>query len=240
MFKRIRTGLLFVAFLILVYWSQQTWILRCVLTLAMILALLEIISTPLLRSWAEEQGARLRGIKPGNCFMYQSAILFGAICFMALYRPSFAESLFLLFASFTADIGGYFVGRKIGFHRIRALRNLSPKKTVEGYIGGLLLSWAATGVVVMFYVKFGALEFNLPVQLIWVLGGILAFTGDLLGSATKRELGLKDSSDVVRYVPTLNKIESLLAGHGGALDRFDSFSLVAVAYLAIVQLFGAP
>ena len=213
----------------------------------MILALLEIISTPLLRSWAEEQGARLRGIKPGNCFMYQSAILFGAICFMTLYRPSFAEILFLLFeilfllfASFTADIGGYFVGRKIGFHRIRALRNLSPKKTVEGYIGGLLLSWAATGVLVMFYAKFGVLEFNLPVQLIWALGGILAFTGDLLGSATKRELGLKDSSDVVRYVPTLNKIESLLAGHGGALDRFDSFSLVAVAYLAIVQLFGAP
>ncbi|NLM37795.1 MAG: phosphatidate cytidylyltransferase [Firmicutes bacterium] len=112
------------------------------------------------------------------------------------------------------DTGAYFIGSALG--KTPLAPRLSPKKTVEGAVGGLAVGTLA-GVLL-------GLFFQLPV--FWLVGtGILASfagqVGDLFASFLKRVAGIKDSG---RFLP----------GHGGVLDRFDSalFSLPVVYYLA--------
>lgn len=112
----------------------------------------------------------------------------------------------------TNDTGAYLVGRSLG--RRLLLPSVSPKKTVEGLVGGitltLLVAWS--------------MAYWLPALALdrWLAcGAIIALTstmGDLLESAFKRARGVKDSGD-------------LLPGHGGILDRFDGFLLAAPATL---------
>ncbi len=116
--------------------------------------------------------------------------------------------LLLLILTWTNDTGAYCVGRLLGRHKL--LERVSPKKTVEGFIGGLFFS-AGVGMLFSFYHNpyYGAL-FGVVVALASVLG-------DLVESRLKRSINIKDSG---RFLP----------GHGGFLDRFDSllFSLPAV------------
>lgn len=103
-----------------------------------------------------------------------------------------------------ADVGAYFFGKSWGRTK---LTDISPKKTVEGAVGGLLCS---TGVAVAFS---KCLSWPVSPAAAAVLGVIIFFAslfGDLLESAMKREAGLKDASN-------------LIPGHGGLLDRFDSY-----------------
>jgi phosphatidate cytidylyltransferase len=110
----------------------------------------------------------------------------------------------VLCAIFFCDGAAYFVGSLFGKHHFS---DISPKKTIEGCIGGFLFSVAITTIV------FGL--FGNPSKPIWLgvlLGvaiGIFAQVGDLFVSLTKRYFAVKDSSD-------------LIPGHGGILDRFDS------------------
>lgn len=122
--------------------------------------------------------------------------------------------MFLVLAStWCADSGAYFVGRWLG--RRRLAPEVSPNKTVEGALGGVvggLLGAAATGA-----------WFGLPAAWVGVGGLVCALSGqlgDLWESALKREAQVKDSG-------------SLLPGHGGVLDRFDGllFSGVVGYYL---------
>ena len=106
-----------------------------------------------------------------------------------------------------ADSGAYFVGRTLGRHKM--LPAVSPKKTVEGLLGGLFLS-----ACVAAYVAF-ACEFSFHQSLVLVISSVMAVLasvlGDLSESLFKREAGIKDSG-------------SLLPGHGGVLDRIDSLT----------------
>jgi phosphatidate cytidylyltransferase len=120
-----------------------------------------------------------------------------------------------------SDTGAYFVGRAIGKHFIAPA--ISPKKTWEGSIGGLVFS-------VIIAVVFG-LVFSLPMTY-WhmiLLGAIInIFTqlGDFVESLLKRNTGVKDSSNIV-------------PGHGGVLDRMDSFiftGIIAYYYITIIIL----
>ncbi|MCL1947795.1 MAG: phosphatidate cytidylyltransferase [Chitinivibrionia bacterium] len=111
----------------------------------------------------------------------------------------------VLCAIFLCDSGAYFVGSLFGKHHFS---EISPKKTIEGCVGGFLFSVAIMTIVFGF---FG----NHPEKPVWLgvlLGvaiGIFAQVGDLFVSLTKRYFAVKDSSD-------------LIPGHGGILDRFDS------------------
>ena len=115
-----------------------------------------------------------------------------------------------------SDIGSYMIGRRIGRH---PLSPISPSKTIEGAIGGALCS-----------VLVGALMASLMGwSLGWLSGGLLgalvalfALVGDLTESMMKRDAGVKDSGDA-------------LPGHGGILDRIDSYLFTpAVVYYALV------
>jgi phosphatidate cytidylyltransferase len=111
---------------------------------------------------------------------------------------------------FASDIGAYFAGRAFGKHNLAP--SISPGKTVEGLIGGLLA--AAIAAIIATYKFFGELpyRFSIPLAIVLAIVGVL---GDLTESAMKRGAGAKDAA-------------SILPGHGGFLDRLDSL------------LFGAP
>ena len=120
--------------------------------------------------------------------------------------------------SFATDIFAYFIGRRFGSHKL--IPSVSPKKTIEGSMGGVVAS-------VVFSVLFG-LIFKLqigPIFLVGLLGSAVAQMGDLIASSIKRYVGIKDFG---RLIP----------GHGGILDRFDSVLLVAPYVYLILSLFA--
>ncbi len=108
-----------------------------------------------------------------------------------------------------ADTGAYFAGTFFGKHKL--CPKISPKKTVEGLIGG----FAANAVL---FALFNVVVFDGSGWLIFALLGIvccmLSVIGDLLASMIKRKYGIKDYGNI-------------MPGHGGAMDRFDSVLFVA-------------
>jgi phosphatidate cytidylyltransferase len=119
--------------------------------------------------------------------------------------------LLVLPAVWLADTGAYFIGKAFGKHRITP--RLSPKKTWEGYLGGIPV--ATLGSALLAYLLYIFSGYNPAITPIRgaVLGFMLAaltILGDLGESMFKRQVGVKDSSN-------------LLPGHGGVFDRIDSW-----------------
>lgn len=108
----------------------------------------------------------------------------------------------------TTDIGAYFVGRMIGKKKLWP--TISPNKTVEGAIGGVVL---ACGVAVIYQLIFNFHSSMVILLLVTVLASVAGQIGDLVESAIKRYYKVKDSGRI-------------LPGHGGILDRFDSWLFV--------------
>ena len=115
--------------------------------------------------------------------------------------------------AFLSDTGAYFVGCAIGKHKLAPV--ISPKKTVEGLVGGVLgaiIGLVAYCVILHRFFGFSVNYLYLPVY--GILGSLCAVFGDLTFSAIKRQSGIKDYGN-------------LIPGHGGVLDRFDSLIVVA-------------
>ena len=114
---------------------------------------------------------------------------------------------FVMLLVWCADSGAYFCGRAFGRHKL--MPAVSPKKTVEGLLGGLVLSAIVAAVTAFSFLPAEANQLALIISAIMaVLASVL---GDLAESLFKREAGIKDSG-------------SLLPGHGGVLDRIDSLT----------------
>jgi len=119
----------------------------------------------------------------------------------------------------TLDTCAYFAGKMFGKHKLFPV--ISPKKTVEGGIGGLA---GAIGMVVgAKYLFFQQLPLYHAV-LIGLIIGVLGQLGDVIESFFKRTTGVKDAS-------------SILPGHGGVLDRFDSLIFIGPFMYGYVKLF---
>jgi phosphatidate cytidylyltransferase len=118
--------------------------------------------------------------------------------------------LTILPAVWLADTAAYLVGARIGKHKMT--KRLSPKKSWEGYLAGILASIIGTTLLVMLWKNLGAGETLTPLRgaLIAVVLSILSVLGDLGESMIKRQIGVKDSGH-------------LLPGHGGIFDRVDSW-----------------
>ncbi len=123
----------------------------------------------------------------------------------------------LLAVTFATDTGAYATGRLAGRHLLAP--SISPKKTWEGAAGGLILG-AAAGIGLLLGLT--DLDLDTPGVALVALLPLLAIAGDLLESALKRRMDVKDMS-------------GLLPGHGGLLDRMDSILLVGVGLYWIVR-----
>jgi len=133
-------------------------------------------------------------------------------------RFGFNLVLAVLLGTWASDIFAYFGGRLLGRHRLAPA--ISPRKTVEGFVIGL-----AAGIFTT-WVTLYRQGFSNPQALLVGAGVALAAPlGDLFESFLKRDLGVKDSG-------------SLLAAHGGVLDRIDALLFAGPAALAIVALLG--
>ena len=115
-------------------------------------------------------------------------------------------------------MGAYFVGSTIGKHKL--CPEISPKKTVEGAVGGILSSLVVTLILVF---AFSVTEKLLAALILTVPFCILGMIGDLFASAIKRTAGIKDYGN-------------LIPGHGGILDRFDSIIMIAPLFSLFVSL----
>lgn len=132
-------------------------------------------------------------------------------------------SLFIwivVIAAFGSDICAYFTGYFLGKHKMAP--NLSPKKTIEGAVGGLIGSSLLSGLFGFVFMK----EMALVCLVLGLFGGAAGMAGDLTASMFKRKMGIKDYG-------------TLIPGHGGIMDRFDSVIFVApVVYYVICALTG--
>ena len=117
------------------------------------------------------------------------------------------------------DTGAYLAGRAFG--RTKLMPSVSPKKTVEGSIGGVALTLAMAWWLSRISPVFPMSEWMICALVVAVMSTV----GDLFESALKRARGVKDSGHV-------------LPGHGGILDRFDSFLFAAPAMLLVIRLMG--
>ena len=125
--------------------------------------------------------------------------------------------LLLVLAVWSYDTGAYLVGKSIGRHKF--LTHISPSKTIEGLVGGVI---ATTVVVALLMVGLG--QNPLHALLLGPLTALAAQSGDLAESVIKRAAGAKDSG-------------TLIPGHGGMLDRVDSFVFAApVVTLYVIAL----
>lgn len=148
--------------------------------------------------------------------------IMASFAILLITRPvdAAAAVLAVVGAAIISDIGAFAVGVTIGRHRIAP--TISPNKTWEGLIGGLLL---AVLLAVAVLPNVGEL-FDVPTSvLLAVAGGLAGFTGDLAESMVKRDLGVKD-------------LGSVLPGHGGVLDRVDGILFALPVGYYVLELMG--
>ena len=137
----------------------------------------------------------------------------GSVLRIRLMDSGIVLVLLPFLASWLTDTFAYFTGKAIGKHHI--VPHISPKKTLEGCIGGTVLCTAASLALVPIAKSIWNVELSMPVlALIMCLASILSQFGDLSMSYIKRGVGIKDYG-------------KLMPGHGGVLDRFDSVLFAA-------------
>src|SRR5690606_27744859 len=118
----------------------------------------------------------------------------------------------------TTDSGAYFVGRKLGKNKLWP--EISPNKTIEGFIGGIV---TAVVFALIFNMIADLFDSFISLFIVTLVVSIFGQIGDLVESALKRHYKVKDSG-------------TLLPGHGGILDRFDSmlFILPILYFLRVI------
>ena len=146
--------------------------------------------------------------------------------FLRLYALGLHRAFLLLplLFSFASDTGAFFVGRALGKHKLAP--RVSPHKTVEGAVGGLLGN--AAGAMIFALVMNCAVGYSISyggIILAGVVCSVVAQLGDLSFSLIKREFGIKDYGRI-------------FLEHGGVLDRFDSVLFVAPVLGIVMPLVG--
>jgi phosphatidate cytidylyltransferase len=132
-------------------------------------------------------------------------------------RTGFNVLLAVVLGTWASDIFAYFGGRALGRHKLAPA--ISPKKTVEGFVIGLVC-----GVVVVWWTLYGERSIShTDAAIVGVAVCVFAPFGDLFESFLKRDLGVKDSG-------------RLLAGHGGMLDRIDALLFAGPAAWIVLEL----
>lgn len=159
--------------------------------------------------------------------LFMTSVYIIASCTAIVYVRDFEDVgkyiyMLIFFGAWFTDIFAYFCGMLLGKHKL--IPDVSPKKTVEGSIGGIFfatLSFLIYGIITNTY--FGTHSNLYFLCIAGVVVSVLSQIGDLLMSHIKRHYGIKDYG-------------SIFPGHGGMLDRFDSILAVAIGLAAICML----
>ena len=154
---------------------------------------------------------------------FYAALPFALLNILTTFGPTaynYIMPLSIFIFLWCSDSGAYFVGSAIG--RNRLFERISPKKSWEGSIGGGVLALVAAYVLSLYYPILGTFEWMGMAAVVVVTGTY----GDLIESCMKREMGIKDSGNI-------------LPGHGGMLDRFDSAILAIPSVVIYLYILGA-
>lgn len=153
--------------------------------------------------------------------------MYVVLCFTALLRLRYigdgAQYIYILVfvAAWITDTFAYFTGVFFGRHKL--IPKISPKKTIEGAIGGVIfcvIAFVVYGIVVENIMN---VQMNLvTLVVVGFVMSVVSMIGDLVASSIKRTYGLKDYGN-------------LFPGHGGVLDRFDSIMILAPLLLFVVE-----
>jgi len=127
--------------------------------------------------------------------------------------------IMMIIAVYSTDIFAFYIGKLIGKHPL--FPSVSPKKTIEGAVGGFVFSCVA--MIILWLVNFIPVFQVLDYLMVALCAGVFGQLGDLVESKIKREVGVKDSSN-------------MLLTHGGFLDRFDSLAVVAPLFWIFVYV----
>lgn len=158
--------------------------------------------------------------KSSDAFMLLAMIIFLGLTFSTLIKvrmDSLWLFVFLIVVPMINDIFAFLIGKRWGKHKLCPL--ISPKKTWEGSIGGLLFGLAG-GLAI-----YGTLVGSITLKVVLLVAAlcVIGQMGDLVMSQIKRENGIKDFSN-------------LMPGHGGILDRLDSTIFVFLTYMFLMSL----
>ncbi len=134
------------------------------------------------------------------------------------YNPKILISIFILI--WTNDTFAYIVGKSIG--RTKLFERISPKKTIEGFFGGVVFAVIASYLIAKYYIQIVEDKIYIWI-IIAVIVGTFGTIGDLIESKFKRIAGVKDSGKI-------------MPGHGGVLDRLDSVIFVAPIIFLFYQI----
>ncbi len=151
-----------------------------------------------------------------KAFNLLGIVLFLGLAFNSLFyvRTNLNILIYLISIPILGDLFAMLTGILIGKHKL--IEHVSPKKTIEGAIGGLIVSTAVA--LIIYHNLIG--DITTAVVLITVLLGIVEQLGDLVFSKIKRDNDIKDFS-------------KLIPGHGGILDRIDSILLVSLLFMML-------
>jgi len=137
---------------------------------------------------------------------------------MRLNSDNYWPVLSIFILTWSSDTFAYLVGRKIGKHKL--FERISPKKSWEGFVGGLVFSVLA-GLLIAYFTQDNMIKYAIYGTIIATFGTL----GDLVESMLKRSLNIKDSG-------------TILPGHGGLLDRFDAvIFVIPIIYFLEVFVF---
>ena len=154
-----------------------------------------------------------------------SVLSLACLSYMRYMPNGILYILLTLVIPWMSDTGAYFTGTFIGKHKL--CPKISPKKTVEGLVGGLIFS--ALCAMLTGYLYSLAVGCTVAYERIAVMAVVLAplsVVGDLFASVLKRQNGIKDYG-------------KLFPGHGGVMDRFDSVAAIALLVFTVVQFWPA-
>ncbi len=127
-----------------------------------------------------------------------------------------------LCGAWIADSGAYFTGVAIGKHKL--CPEISPKKTIEGFVGGIVTTAIVYGAAFSIYYGFSPKRVIIA-SVMGAFAAIVGAVGDLSASMVKRQIGFKDYGKI-------------MPGHGGLMDRFDSVLFVLPTFYIFMAFFG--
>lgn len=180
------------------------------LTLAIFILVLSMMSLPVLFEWFKYEDAG---------YLISMILLFTGALSAVLYIAKLGrlELVYMLVAAYATDTGAYFAGYLFGKHKLN--ERISPKKTIEGAIGGWLVSFILSSLFAYYFVR--AVDFQTMLIASAILP-VVAQLGDLALSVIKRHFNVKDFG-------------SIFPAHGGILDRIDSLLFVLITFYLILM-----